>query len=181
MSFPAEQLTSRQTCATLIARRGGPSTGLPAPHCRFFIVMKHFAQALELKDDPVLIAEYLKYHERVWPEVRRQRATSGDVDTHSLNVVASVRCILTPATAHGRTLRQSGTWRRKQARTSSPAHYSQALKEWSVNERSVLEIFHSSTRRLTDQPTLRLSILSLLAASCPPCFLPVSLFHGRPG
>ncbi|CAI7780568.1 unnamed protein product [Closterium sp. NIES-53] len=31
--------------------------------------MKAFAQTLELKDDPALIAEYLEYHKRAWPEV----------------------------------------------------------------------------------------------------------------
>ena len=31
--------------------------------------MKHFAQTLELKDDPVLIEEYRRRHARVWPEV----------------------------------------------------------------------------------------------------------------
>lgn len=31
--------------------------------------MKSFAQTLELKDNPVLIKEYIAYHEKVWPEV----------------------------------------------------------------------------------------------------------------
>ncbi len=31
--------------------------------------MKHFAQALDLKNDPRLIAEYRAHHARVWPEV----------------------------------------------------------------------------------------------------------------
>lgn len=31
--------------------------------------MKCFAQALDLKDDPKLIEEYRRWHERVWPEV----------------------------------------------------------------------------------------------------------------
>lgn len=30
---------------------------------------KHWAQALDLVDDPALIAEYEQYHQRVWPEV----------------------------------------------------------------------------------------------------------------
>ena len=33
--------------------------------------MKRFAQTLELKDDPDLIAAYLREHEQVWPEVVR--------------------------------------------------------------------------------------------------------------
>ena len=31
--------------------------------------MKAYAQALDLKDDPALIAEYKAYHRAVWPEV----------------------------------------------------------------------------------------------------------------
>ena len=33
--------------------------------------MKPFAQTLELKDDPALIAEYVEHHRHVWPEVVR--------------------------------------------------------------------------------------------------------------
>ena len=32
--------------------------------------MKQFARALDLKDDPEVIASYKEYHERVWPEVK---------------------------------------------------------------------------------------------------------------
>lgn len=31
--------------------------------------MKRFCLALDLKDDPALIAEYEDYHRRVWPEI----------------------------------------------------------------------------------------------------------------
>lgn len=31
--------------------------------------MKTFAQALDLKDDPALIREYVDHHRHVWPEV----------------------------------------------------------------------------------------------------------------
>ncbi|NUQ53979.1 MAG: L-rhamnose mutarotase [Phycisphaerales bacterium] len=31
--------------------------------------MKTYAQALDLKDDPKLIEEYVRYHGEVWPEV----------------------------------------------------------------------------------------------------------------
>lgn len=31
--------------------------------------MKSFAQALDLKDDPEIIAKYEEYHRNVWPEV----------------------------------------------------------------------------------------------------------------
>ena len=33
--------------------------------------------ALDLKDDPQLIAEYRKYHENVWPEIRASILDSG--------------------------------------------------------------------------------------------------------
>ncbi|MEO6220785.1 MAG: L-rhamnose mutarotase, partial [Ginsengibacter sp.] len=42
--------------------------------------MKRFCQALDLKDDPQLIAEYEKYHENVWPEIKRSIADSGIVN-----------------------------------------------------------------------------------------------------
>lgn len=34
--------------------------------------MKVFAQALDLADDPALIAAYREHHRRVWPEVLRE-------------------------------------------------------------------------------------------------------------
>lgn len=39
--------------------------------------MKKFCLALDLKDDPGLIAEYEKYHEQVWPEVLDSLRASG--------------------------------------------------------------------------------------------------------
>ena len=32
---------------------------------------RRYCFALDLKDDPTLIAEYERYHERVWPEITR--------------------------------------------------------------------------------------------------------------
>lgn len=39
--------------------------------------MKRFCLALDLKDDPALIAEYENYHRDVWPEIRRSISDSG--------------------------------------------------------------------------------------------------------
>jgi L-rhamnose mutarotase len=39
--------------------------------------MKRFCLTLDLKDDPQLIAEYKKYHEAVWPEVRASIVSAG--------------------------------------------------------------------------------------------------------
>ncbi|WP_242117017.1 L-rhamnose mutarotase [Aestuariivivens sediminicola] len=39
--------------------------------------MKKYCLALDLKDDPKLIAEYKKYHEAVWPEITDSIKASG--------------------------------------------------------------------------------------------------------
>jgi L-rhamnose mutarotase len=36
--------------------------------------------ALDLKDDPALIAEYKRYHEKIWPEVTQSIRESGILD-----------------------------------------------------------------------------------------------------
>jgi L-rhamnose mutarotase len=41
--------------------------------------MKRFCLALDLKDDPELIAEYEAYHQRVWPEILSSIKDSGIV------------------------------------------------------------------------------------------------------
>lgn len=39
--------------------------------------MRTYFLALDLKDDPVLIAEYKKYHEKIWPEITESIIESG--------------------------------------------------------------------------------------------------------
>jgi len=39
--------------------------------------MKELAFALDLKDDPEIIAEYVDYHKKVWPEIMRGMAAVG--------------------------------------------------------------------------------------------------------
>lgn len=39
--------------------------------------MKKFCLALDLKDDPELIAQYDRHHENVWPEVKKSIFESG--------------------------------------------------------------------------------------------------------
>ena len=39
--------------------------------------MKRYCLALDLKDDPLLIAEYEQYHEKVWPEILKSIKDSG--------------------------------------------------------------------------------------------------------
>lgn len=42
--------------------------------------MKRLCFALDLKDDPTLIAEYEAYHQRVWPEILESIRQSGIQD-----------------------------------------------------------------------------------------------------
>lgn len=39
-----------------------------------------YCLALDLKDDPVLITEYERYHERIWPEIDASIRQSGITD-----------------------------------------------------------------------------------------------------
>ena len=41
---------------------------------------RRFCLALDLKDDPKLIAEYRRHHDHVWPEVLRSIRDSGILD-----------------------------------------------------------------------------------------------------
>ena len=38
---------------------------------------RRYCLALDLKDDPKLIAEYKEYHEKIWPEITRSIKDSG--------------------------------------------------------------------------------------------------------
>ena len=42
--------------------------------------MRRYCFALDLKDDPQLIAEYRRHHQRVWPEITRSLKESGIAD-----------------------------------------------------------------------------------------------------
>jgi len=41
---------------------------------------KRYCLTLDLKDDPQLVAEYRKHHERVWPEITRSIRAAGIED-----------------------------------------------------------------------------------------------------
>ncbi len=41
---------------------------------------RRFCLTLDLKDDPKLIAEYKRYHEKIWPEITRSIQDSGIED-----------------------------------------------------------------------------------------------------
>jgi L-rhamnose mutarotase len=42
--------------------------------------MKRYCLTLDLKNDPKLIAEYRKHHEKIWPEITRSIKDSGIED-----------------------------------------------------------------------------------------------------
>lgn len=41
---------------------------------------RRFCLTLNLRNDPTLIAEYRKYHEKIWPEITQSIKNSGIVD-----------------------------------------------------------------------------------------------------
>src|SRR5271165_4423593 len=41
---------------------------------------RRFCLTLDLKDDPQLVAEYKRYHEKIWPEITRSIKDSGIED-----------------------------------------------------------------------------------------------------
>lgn len=41
---------------------------------------KRYCLTLDLKDDPKLIAEYKRYHEKIWPEITKSIKDAGIVD-----------------------------------------------------------------------------------------------------
>jgi L-rhamnose mutarotase len=48
--------------------------------------MKRYCLACDLKDDPTLIAEYIEWHTKVWPEVLERLGAAGvlDMEIYSL-------------------------------------------------------------------------------------------------
>src|SRR5271170_5962334 len=41
---------------------------------------RRFCLTLDLKEDPQLIAEYKRYHEKIWPEITRSIKDAGVID-----------------------------------------------------------------------------------------------------
>ncbi len=41
---------------------------------------RRYCLTLDLKDDPTLIAEYKRYHERIWPEIAKSIKDAGILD-----------------------------------------------------------------------------------------------------
>ena len=43
-------------------------------------MIRRFCLTLDLKDDPQLIAEYKRYHEKIWPEITKSIKVAGVLD-----------------------------------------------------------------------------------------------------
>lgn len=48
--------------------------------------MQKFCLALDLKNDPDLIAEYIEFHKNVWPEIQKSILDSGIINLEIYNV-----------------------------------------------------------------------------------------------
>lgn len=48
--------------------------------------MKRFCFALDLKDDPKLIKEYIEHHQNVWPEILESITDAGIIDMEIYNI-----------------------------------------------------------------------------------------------
>lgn len=48
--------------------------------------MQKFCLALDLKNDPDLIAEYIEFHKNVWPEIQHSILDSGIINLEIYNV-----------------------------------------------------------------------------------------------
>jgi L-rhamnose mutarotase len=56
--------------------------------------MKQFALALDLKNDPHLIAEYEAHHQAVWPEIIESIKASGILDCHIYRIENRLTMVL---------------------------------------------------------------------------------------
>jgi L-rhamnose mutarotase len=56
--------------------------------------MKRYCLALNLKDDPALIAGYEKYHKAIWPEIKESITSSGITDMQIYRLDVSLFMIM---------------------------------------------------------------------------------------
>ena len=54
---------------------------------------RRFCLTLDLKDDPALIAEYRKYHEKIWPEITESIRNSG-IDDLEIYLLGTRMCMI---------------------------------------------------------------------------------------
>ncbi|MFN0215073.1 MAG: L-rhamnose mutarotase [Saprospiraceae bacterium] len=56
--------------------------------------MKRYCLALDLKDDPLLIAEYEQHHRNVWPEIKKSIEESGILNLEIYRIATRLFMIL---------------------------------------------------------------------------------------
>lgn len=56
--------------------------------------MKRHCLALDLKNDPVLIAEYEAYHKEIWPEIKKSILDSGIVNMEIYRIMERLFMIM---------------------------------------------------------------------------------------
>jgi L-rhamnose mutarotase len=55
-------------------------SGAPSPDSEKKSMNKRYCLTLDLKDDPALIAEYRRHHQKIWPEITSSIKDAGVVD-----------------------------------------------------------------------------------------------------
>jgi L-rhamnose mutarotase len=114
-------------------------------------MMQRWCLALDLKDDPALIAEYCQFHERIWPEVAASIRGAGIIGMeiwrtgNRLTMVMETNEQFDPA-AKARADAANprvAAWERVMSEFQQPLPWAPADQKWVPMER----IFH-----LADQP-----------------------------
>ncbi len=60
---------------------------------------RRFCLTLDLKDDPQLIAEYKKYHQKIWPEITASLKQSGIVEAE-IYLLGTRMCMVLEVNQH---------------------------------------------------------------------------------
>lgn len=80
---------------------------------------RRYCLALDLKDDPVLIAEYKRYHEKIWPEIEKSIREAG-IENMEIYLLGN-RLFMIMGTSEKFSLRRNlrQTWRIPKCRSGS--------------------------------------------------------------
>jgi len=60
---------------------------------------RRYCLTLDLKDDPALIAEYKKYHEKIWPEITASLRESG-IEDAEIFLLGTRMCMILDVNEH---------------------------------------------------------------------------------
>lgn len=104
---------------------------------------RRYCFALDLKDDPQAIAEYRKYHQRVWPEIRRGLKETGVADLEIylagnrlfMILEAGPSFSLESKTKAERENPRMQEWERLMAKYQQPLPQAQPGQKWVLMER----------------------------------------------